>query len=67
MIDMERFNLKEVNDVEVKEQYEVRISNLDDNVDINRAWEMLRDNIKTSYKSLGDYELKQDKSVASVV
>jgi hypothetical protein len=34
MIDMKRFNLKEVNYVEVKEQYEVRISNLDD-----RAWE----------------------------
>jgi hypothetical protein len=43
---MERFNLKKLNDVEVKEQSQVKMSNilaslenLDDDVDISRAWE----------------------------
>jgi hypothetical protein len=45
---MERFNLKIFDEVEGKEQYQVEISNrfaalgnLDDEVDINRAWELL--------------------------
>jgi hypothetical protein len=47
---MERFNLKKLNYVEVKEQYQVKISNrcvaLEDlnydDVDISRAWESIR-------------------------
>jgi hypothetical protein len=46
---MERFNLKKVNKVEGKEQYHVEISNrftalenLDNDVDINTAWETIR-------------------------
>jgi hypothetical protein len=46
---MKRVNLKKLNDVEVKEQYQVKISNsfaalenLDDDVDITRAWESIR-------------------------
>jgi hypothetical protein len=46
---MERFNLKKLNDVKFKEQYQVKISNrftaletLDDDVDINRALENIR-------------------------
>jgi hypothetical protein len=49
---MERFNLRKLNDVEVKEQYQVKISNKfvvlenldndDDNVEINWAWESIR-------------------------
>jgi hypothetical protein len=42
--DMERFNLKKLNDMEVKEEYQVKFSNrfegfenLDDILDINRA------------------------------
>jgi hypothetical protein len=42
--DVVRFNLKKLNDVEVKEQYQIKISymfadleNLDDDVDINRT------------------------------
>jgi hypothetical protein len=48
---VEKFYPKNVNDAEVKEQYQVEISNrfralgnLDDNVDINRAWESIREN-----------------------
>jgi hypothetical protein len=54
---MERFNLKKLNEVEGKEQYRVEISkriaaleNLDTEVDINRAWETVRENIKISAK-----------------
>jgi hypothetical protein len=66
---MERFNLKELNDMEVKEQYQVKISNrfaalknLDDNVDFTRAWESMRENIKASAtECLGYCGLKQHK------
>jgi hypothetical protein len=58
---MERFNLKKLNEVEGKEQYRVEVSNrfaalehLDAEVEINSAWEMIRENIKISAKdSLG--------------
>jgi uncharacterized FlaG/YvyC family protein len=63
---MERFNLKKLNEIEGKEQNRVEISNrftvlenLDAEVDINRAWETIRENIKFSAKqNLGYYELK---------
>jgi hypothetical protein len=55
--DLERFFLKKCNDVEVKEKYQVEISNrfaalesLDESFDINNAWESIRENIKTSVK-----------------
>jgi hypothetical protein len=39
------------------------LENLDDEVDINRVWETVRENIKISAKeSLGYYELKKNKS-----
>jgi hypothetical protein len=54
---MERFNLKKLDVVEGKKQYRVEISNrfaalenLDDDVDINRAWETIRENIRISAK-----------------
>jgi hypothetical protein len=67
--DMERFNLKKLNNVEVTEQYQVKISNmssalenLNDNADINKAWESIRKNTKTSAtENLGHYEMKQHK------
>jgi hypothetical protein len=56
-MDMERVNLKQLNVEEVKEQYEVTIKNrfsalesLQDNVDINRALDAIRDYIKISAK-----------------
>jgi hypothetical protein len=67
---MERFNLnKKLNKVEGKEQYCVEISNRftamensDTEVDVNKAWETIRENIKISAKeSLGYYELKKNK------
>jgi hypothetical protein len=67
--DMHRFDLRKLNDAEVKEQYQVKISNsfaalgnCDDTVDMSRAWENIRENMKTSAKeSLGHYDLQQRK------
>jgi hypothetical protein len=64
---MERFNLKKLNEVGRKEKYRVEVSNrfealedLDAEVEINSAWETIRDNIKISAKeSLGYYDLKR--------
>jgi hypothetical protein len=58
---MERFNLKKLNEVEDKEKYHIEVSNrfaalkdLDAEVEINSAWETIRENIKISAKeSLG--------------
>jgi hypothetical protein len=56
-MDVEIFNLKQLNEEDVKEQYQVTIKNtfaalenLDDNGDINRAWETIRENIRISAK-----------------
>jgi hypothetical protein len=63
--DVERFNLKKLNEVEAKEQFRVEVSNrsvaledLDAEVESNSAWETIRENNKISAKeSLGYYEL----------
>jgi hypothetical protein len=54
-IDMQRFDPMELNNAEIKKQYQFKTLNrfaaleyLDDNVDINRAWENVRENIKIS-------------------
>jgi hypothetical protein len=67
--DMQRFDLRKLNYAEVKEQYQVKITNrfpslenCDNNVDMNTAWENIRENIKASAKdSPGHYELQQHK------
>jgi hypothetical protein len=53
----ETFNLKKFNEVEGKEKYRIEVSNrfegsedLDTMVEINNAWEMIRENIKISAK-----------------
>ena len=59
--DVERFNLRKLSALEVRKQYQIEITNnfaalenLNDNEDINRAWENMKENIKTSAKeSLG--------------
>jgi hypothetical protein len=67
--DGERFNLRKLNELEVRKQYQITIpnrfaalANLNDSKDINTAWENIEENIKTSAeKSLDLYELKQHK------
>jgi hypothetical protein len=68
-MEVERFNLKQLNEEEVKEQYQVTIKNkfvalenVDDNGNINRAWETIRENIRISAKeSIGLCESKSYK------
>jgi len=50
--DGERFNLRNLNELEVRKQYQIKISNrfaalenLSDGKDINRAWENIKENI----------------------
>ena len=53
--DGERFMLRKLNELEVRKQCQIEISNrfaalenLSDSEDINRAWEDIKENIKTS-------------------
>ena len=65
--DEERFNLRKLNELEVRKQCQINISNrfaalenLSDSENINRVWKNFKDIIKTSAKdSLGLHELKQ--------
>jgi hypothetical protein len=67
--DLERFDLKKLNDVEVEEKCQVEISNrfaalesLDESFDINNILESIKENIKTSAKeNLGYQKLKHNK------
>ena len=64
-----RFNLRKLNDLEVRKQYHTEITNrfaalenVREDEDINRAWESIKENIKTSAtESLGVHEMKQHK------
>ena len=68
-LDGERFNLGKLKDLKVKKQHQIEIrnrfaalGNISDDGDINRAWENIKDNTKSSAKeSLGLLELKQHK------
>ena len=65
----ERFNLRKLKEPEVKEKYQIEITNrfaalenLNVDEDENRIWENVKENIKTSAKeSLGLHEWKQYK------
>ena len=65
--DVERFNLRTLNELEVRNQYQIETSNrfaaleiVSDGEDINKFWGNIKEAIKTSAKeSLGLYELKQ--------
>jgi hypothetical protein len=63
--DGERFNLKKLNELEVRKQYQIEITNryaalgnLSDDENIKRTWEDIEENIKTSAtESLGLHKL----------
>jgi hypothetical protein len=55
--DLEKFEMKKLNYIEVKEKYQVETSNrfaalesLDESFSTNNAWESIRENIKNSAK-----------------
>jgi hypothetical protein len=64
-----KFNLRKLDDLEVRKQYRTEftyrlaaLENVSDDEDLNRAWESIKENIKTSAKeSLGIHEMKQHK------
>ena len=64
-----RFNLRKLNDLEVRRQYQIEITNsfaalenVSVDEDINRDWESIKENIKSSATgSLGMHEMKQHK------
>ena len=64
-----RFNLRKLNDLKVRKQYQIEITNrfaalqnVSEDEDINRGWESIKENIKTSAtESLGMHEMKQHK------
>ena len=66
---MERSNLSKLSELEVRKRHQIEISNrfaalenLFHSEDIHRAWENIKDNIKTSGEwNLGLYEMKQQK------
>jgi hypothetical protein len=63
---VKRFDLRRIYELEVRKQYQIKISNgfvalenLIDSEDVNRAWENIKETIKISAKeSLGLYKLK---------
>jgi len=67
--DRKKFNFRKLNELEVRKQCQIEISkrfaaleNLNYSKDINKAWENITENIKTSAKeTLSLYELKQHK------
>jgi hypothetical protein len=67
--DVERYNLKNLSEREVRKEFQTEISNrfealenLNDSEDVNRAWENIREDIKISAKeTLGLYRQKQHK------
>jgi hypothetical protein len=68
LLDLERFNLRKLSELKFRKQYQIKISdklaawkNLKCGKDMPRAWENLKDNMKTSAESVGLYELKQHK------
>ena len=69
-LDRQRFNLSKLNDLEVRKEYQIDITNrfpslenLNEDEDVNRTWEKIKENIQTTTKeSLGVQEWKQHKS-----
>jgi hypothetical protein len=56
---VERFNLKKLSELEVRKQYQIKISNrfsalenLNVSEDINKAWENIKENIKISARAV---------------
>ena len=68
-VDRQGFNLSKLSDLEVRKQYQIDITsrftaleNLNEDEEVNRTWENIKENIKTSAKeSLGVHEWKQHK------
>jgi len=69
MFDRQRFNLRKLNEPEIREHYQIKITNrfaalenVNDEENVNRTWGNIKENIQTSAEeSLGVHELKRNK------
>ena len=67
--DRQRFNLRKLNEPEVREQYQIEITNrfaalekVNDDEDVNRTWENIKDNMRISVEeSLDLLKFNQNK------
>jgi hypothetical protein len=67
--DVKRYNVKKLNKLEVRKEYEIKIEerfeaveNVNHSEYINRAWENIKENVKTQAKNSPDlHEMKQHK------
>jgi len=67
--DRQEFNLRKLNESEVRERYQIKITNsfaalenVNDYEDVNRTWENIKENVQTSAEEcLCVHELKQNK------
>jgi len=67
--DVDRFNLRKINELEVRKQYQIDntnrfvvFENLCDSKDMNRTWENIKEEVNiTAKESLCLYETKQQK------
>ena len=57
--DRQRFNLRKLNELEVRKQYQIEITNrfaaledLNDDEDVNRTWENIKENIHPQRKGV---------------
>jgi hypothetical protein len=62
---VERFNLKKLSEMEVKKEFQIKLSNrfaalenLNNSEDINRAWENVKENIKMNGSSINSGLIK---------
>ena len=65
--DRQRFNLRKFNEPEVREHYQIEITNrfaalenMNDDKDINRTWENIKENIQTSTKESGSAQIEAE-------
>jgi len=65
--DRQRFNLRKLNEPEVREQYQIEITNrfaalvsLNDDEDVDRTWENIEENIQTSAKESGSARIEPE-------
>ena len=61
--DRQRFNLRKLNELEIREKYQIEITNrfaalgnLKDDEDVDRTWENIKENIQTSAKGSMDLD-----------
>jgi len=65
--DRQRFNLRKLNESEVREHYQIEVTNMfaalenvNDEEGINRTWEHIKENIQTSARESGSARIEPE-------